>query len=130
MGQDFISDDAGVLLVKVDMKIFSMDVLLKTAYWYTDRCYLHLQYSGEDLVEARFKPKPGTSLDNLPERFMNDLLIQSLQERVSKESEPFRNLILAHALSKTSLINPEMEAAEPFTDPQRITVPDDAKAQI
>jgi|ERR1700722_9636768 len=130
MRQDFVSDDSGVLLVKVDMKIFSMDALLKTAYWHTGRCYLHLQTVGGDIVEARFKPKPGVKLDHLPEQFMNDLLDQSLQERVSRESEPFKNLILAHALSKTSLVNPELETTEPLEDPKGIMIPDEAKPQI
>jgi His-Xaa-Ser system protein HxsD len=130
MRQDFVSDDSGVLLVKVDMKIFSIDALLKTAYWYAGRCYLHLQTADGDIVEARFKPKPGVNIDHLPEQFMNDLLDQSLQERVSRESEPFKNLILAHALSKTSLVNAELETNEPFEDPKGIMIPDDAKSQI
>ncbi|HEX4263930.1 MAG TPA: His-Xaa-Ser system protein HxsD [Verrucomicrobiae bacterium] len=130
MRQDFVSDDNGVLLVKIDMRIFSLNALLKTAYWYTGRCYLHLQTDGDDVIEARFKPKPGMNLEHLPEQFMNDLLIQSLQERVSKESEPFKNLILAHALSKTSLVNADAEAAEPFEDPKKIMISDDAKTQI
>src|SRR5687767_4882427 len=103
MEQDFVSNDGAVFIVKVDLRVFSMDSLLKTAYWYTNRCYLHLQFGAKDTVEARFKVKPGSTVENLPERFLNDLLDQTLQERVAKESEAVRNLILAHALSKTSL---------------------------
>ena len=57
---------------------------------------------------------------------MNDLLDQTLREKVAKETEAFRNLIVAHALSKTCLINSELETQDPFTDAQGISKPDHA----
>jgi len=127
MERDFVSEDSGVSLVKVDPQIYSLDSVLKTAYWYTERCYVHLQFDADGTIEARFKQRSGQPGAKLPEQFMNDLLDQKLREQVEKASEPFKNLILAHALSKTSLVNAAMEIAEPFDDPKKIQVSDDAK---
>lgn len=124
---DFVLSENGVFLVTIDPKVYSLDSLLKTAYWYTDRCYLHLQFSDSGNVEVRLKPKSGANISPLAETFMNDLLNQSLRERIAKESEAFKNVILAHALSKTSLVSPELEVQNPFEDPKKIALPDDAK---
>jgi hypothetical protein len=46
-------------------------------------------------------------------------LDQSLREIVARESEPVRNLILAHALSRTPFVDPELETVDPFADANR-----------
>jgi hypothetical protein len=55
--------------------------------------------------------------------FCNALLDQTLREIVSQESEAERNLILAHALSRTTLIHPELETESPIPAP-RLEHPD------
>jgi His-Xaa-Ser system protein HxsD len=114
MQADFVFDDCGLLLLRIDLAVYSLDALLKTAYWYTNRCFLHLQLAAPGQVEVRFKAKPDKDLNNVPEAFMNDLLDQSLREKIAHQTEPFRNLIVAHALSKTCLINSDLESTDPF----------------
>ena len=48
--------------------------------------------------------------------FCNELLDQALRAKLSEETEPVRNLILAHALSHTSLTE-DLESVEPGDDP-------------
>jgi His-Xaa-Ser system protein HxsD len=114
MTAEFVYVAGEGLLAEVDLSVYGLPALLKTAYRFTDRCYLHLQYNESSRVEVRFRAKAGISLTEIPGEFCNELLDQTLREMVARESEPERNLILAHALSKTTLLHPEEDA--PFLE--------------
>ena len=128
---DFVHKDGDAFLVLIDLGVYGIASVLKAAYLFTDRCYVHLQYRTEQTVEARFRAKPGnsTSLDTLAREFCNELLDHALRARVAKETEGERNLILAHALSRHPLLNPELETTPAFTDPRRTAVPDLKKSE-
>jgi His-Xaa-Ser system protein HxsD len=113
----FLQTDGAGLLAEIDLSIYTLSALLRVAYRFTDRCFLHLQKKDEKIVEVRFRPKTaGTALDKIAGDFCNELLDQSLREIVARESEPVRNLILAHALSRTPFVDPELETTDPFAD--------------
>ncbi len=104
------ADDDG-LLAEIDLGIYSVSALLKVVYKFTDRCYIHLQYRSGRIIEARFRAKdPQKSLESVAGEFCNELLDQRLREIVNRESAPVRNLVLAHALSRTSLASLPLEA--------------------
>ncbi|HEV2806310.1 MAG TPA: His-Xaa-Ser system protein HxsD [Chthoniobacterales bacterium] len=118
MKATFLQTDGSGLLVEVDLGVYTLSALLRVAYRFTNRCYLHLQKKSERIVEVRFRRKTaGPPLDQIASEFCNELLDQSLREIVARESEPTRNLILAHALSRTPFVDPELEITDPF-DPQ------------
>ena len=120
MNATFLQTDGSGVLAEVDLGVYSLSALLRVAYRFTDRCYLHLQRKSEHIVEVRFRAKTQEiPIENLAEEFCNELLDQSLREIVGRESEPVRNLILAHALSRTPLVDPELESADPFSDSPR-----------
>jgi His-Xaa-Ser system protein HxsD len=59
---------------------------------------------------VRFRGKGiGSPLDQIAGEFCNELLDQTLREIVARESEPVRNLVLAHALSRTPFADTESE---------------------
>lgn len=114
MNATFLTADGGGLLAEVDLGVYSISALLRVAYRFTDRCYLHLQRKSETIVEVRFRPKASDApLDRIAGEFCNELLDQTLREIVARESEPVRNLVLAHALSRTPFVEPELEKAVP-----------------
>ena len=47
---------------------------------------------------------PQDSIQFYIDDFRKEVLDQDLREKIKKESEPLRNLILAHAFSKTTLV--------------------------
>jgi His-Xaa-Ser system protein HxsD len=103
------------LLVQIDLGVYSHAALLKAAYRFTDRCYLHLENHSPSLVVVRFSRKnESVDLERIAGEFCSELLDQTLREIVGKETEGERNLILAHALSRTTLDNPELEGEPPF----------------
>ena len=109
MKATFLQVDHNGLIAQVDLGVYSLSALLRVAYRFTDRCYLHLQREA-DFVDVRFRAKAmSRDLDKIAGEFCNELLDQTLREIVSNESEPVRNLVLAHALSRTSFVDPEPE---------------------
>jgi His-Xaa-Ser system protein HxsD len=119
----FLSVEGSGLLAEIDLGIYSVSALLRVAYRFTDRCYLHLQKSDREKIEVRFRSKSTvTDIEAIAGEFMNEILDQTLREIVAKESEPVRNLVLAHALSRTSLVHPELESSDP-PEFQNATVP-------
>lgn len=119
MKATFLQTDGNGLLAEVDLGVYTLSALLRVAYRFTDRCYLHLQKKSERVVEVRFQAKVSEPpLEKIAAEFCNELLDQSLREVVARESEPVRNLILAHALSRTPFVEPELETLDPFGDPK------------
>lgn len=122
---NFVRFDGAICMVLVDLDVYGTVPLLKAAFQFTDRCYIHLQHRSEKQVEVRFRRKTiETEIENIAGAFMNELLDQALRAQISEETGPIKNLILAHALSKTSLIRPELEFAPPSTDPFKIASSD------
>lgn len=109
----FLKADGDDLLAEVDLGVYPMAALLRVAHRFTDRCYLHLRHHTQTVIEVRFRAKSlGASLDTIAGEFCNEILDQALREIVASESESVRNLIMAHALSRSSFVNPELETAE------------------
>jgi len=124
MNENLLRVASEVQIVTIDTRIYPLPALIKTAYWFTGRCFVHLEFQNEQTIAVRLKTKPNLPIQELTGEFTNHLLDQTLREKLSKETEAFRNLIVAHALSNTCLINPELESAEPFEDPLKVTHPD------
>jgi len=104
----FLKTEGPGLLAEVDLGIYHESALMKVAYRFTDRCYVHLQHRREKIVTVHFEPKSDQQrLGDLAGEFCNELLDQSLREIIGRESEPIRNLVLAHALSRGHLTSSE-----------------------
>ena len=58
------------------------------------------------LVEVN-SPRSDDSFAKLIDDFKKEVLDQDLREKLKVETEPVRNLILAHAFSKTGIISHE-----------------------
>ena len=100
--------------MEVDLDIYGLPAILKVADKFTDRCFVHLQHRSERIVEVRFRAKSAqVLLDSIAGEFCNEILNQRLREIVARESEPVRNLVLAHALSRVDFAHPESELRPP-----------------
>jgi His-Xaa-Ser system protein HxsD len=107
-----------VRLVVIDTKVYGLNAVLKAAYWFTDRAFLHLQFGDGQEIEVRLRAKhTGADVDSLVGDFMNELLDQQLRETVAAETRGIRDLVFSHALSKTPLLHRDLETADPFSDP-------------
>jgi His-Xaa-Ser system protein HxsD len=90
--------------------IYGLNAIKKTAYRFADKTSVILQTNGADSISIIFN-FVGKHAANDPEKiiadFCNELLDQDLREIIKRETTPVRNLILAHAFSRTSLVEQE-----------------------
>ena len=95
--------------LRFDKSVFSVTALKKASYKFMDRLSTTIRDEGESYrVEIRFtKELSGESVTHLLREFEKEVLDQDLREHIKKETESYRNLILAHAFSKTSLTENE-----------------------
>ena len=101
--------EARTIAVNFDSHVFSLIAVKKAAYKYIDsfsadisltnnevKCLLKFTSRGSDESSSR-----------LVDDFKREVLDQDLREQLKVETEAVRNLILAHAFSKTGMISHE-----------------------
>ena len=112
-------------LTRIDLTVYGLDAVFKSAYRFTARCFIHLQHADERTIDVRMRPKLETgNPDTAIRDFLNDLIDQRLRSLLAAETVDVRNLIMAHALSRTNLVRPELETADPKSDPNHVSIPD------
>jgi His-Xaa-Ser system protein HxsD len=91
----------------VDESIYSKEVLLRTCYWFTDRCYLFISRPGPNQFAVRIRAKArGLPLESISGEFENALLDQQLRQDVERETIRLRELIVAKAFAEGDLDDP------------------------
>lgn len=102
----------GTQVVTFDSTIYRSNAIKKAAYKYGGLYYVHITQL-DRATEVRLKPKEScTTSDALVGEFCNEVLDQELRETVAEETSGIRDLLLAQAFSKTTLIDPELETGE------------------
>ncbi|KTC65129.1 His-Xaa-Ser system protein HsxD (plasmid) [Legionella adelaidensis] len=94
----------------LNLSTYSLNSIKKACYKFSSEFSVKLEKVDDEQIKVCFEFNP--KFDNevradLIHQFHNELLDQDLREIVFKETEGVRNLILAHAFSKTTLIEPE-----------------------
>ncbi len=95
-------DELGALArVRIDTSVYSQTAIFKTAYWYTDTCFLFLSRlkSGEIIeIEVRPKSKVGReALVRLTREFCNQLIDQQVRQTVIAETGEIRDSLIRKA---------------------------------
>jgi His-Xaa-Ser system protein HxsD len=102
--------------VIVDLGLYSQTSIIKAAYRFTGDWFVQLIRAGDDKLTVSFTSKRPLDEPNLKNQFLNELLDQRLREQISAETQPVRNLIMAHALSKLGLGDHIHDGNSPTTD--------------
>ena len=95
--------------LRVDKGIYSRQVLLKTAYSFSDRAYLHLSQDDHSWI-IQWTDMPDQQVK--PEMFENELLAQQLREDLVERTRDIRTLLLSRAFASSAL---ELEPADAGT---------------
>jgi His-Xaa-Ser system protein HxsD len=105
-----ISREGNAFSFTLDTRIYGLEAIKKTAYRFADKTSIILQPHGENGLSVIFN-FVGKHASSDPEKviadFCNEILDQDLREIIKRETMPVRNLILAHAFSRTSLVEQE-----------------------
>lgn len=91
----------------IDLAVYSLDCIKRAAYRFTNRFSLEMQIEGNKaLCTLIFDPSiSDTMVEPVVSAFRKELLDQDLRASISEETQEIRNLILAHAFSRTGLIS-------------------------
>lgn len=105
------------LVLEFDSNVFSLLAVQKACHRFTNIASFEVQLMTRDGIEfvsvtiSPFGTKSEQGLDQLGMLLRNEALDQQLREQIRAQTEGVRNLILAHAFSKTGLITPDGSAA-------------------
>lgn len=85
----------------IDVLLYDRDVVLRTAYAYTDRAYIWLE-AGEPgvLVVALARKHEGESIEALAGEFLNSLIDFSLRATIARETSAIRDAMFSAALGR------------------------------
>jgi len=92
--------------VRFDVSVFSLDAVKAACYRFLDKFSPSIEVrEGAILCLLHFDSKISeASIAAEIENLKKEVLDQELRQKLKAETEPVRNLILAHAFSKTGLI--------------------------
>jgi His-Xaa-Ser system protein HxsD len=103
-----IHDD--VLSVDVNESVYCRDAVLRTAYWFTDRCYLHITRPGPGFFRVQFKAKASKSdllmeaLKEVAGEFLNSLLDHQIRQDIESQTGRIRELLVAKAFAEAGVL--------------------------
>jgi len=140
-----INEGSKSIIVSLNPKLYFVDVILSTAYLFTDSCYVLIDGDPEEeiILELRLK-KEGMNLEKLGREFNNELINYAAYNEQSAKNANLREAILTRALltNSPSLLQRPVEDNEKLTeeadcleedgtldidDPEGIAVPWDDK---
>lgn len=96
-------------ILTFDKRVYSVNAVKQAAYRFLDGFTTDITMEAEEIrCSLTFKDSvTEEKAQRLVNEFKNEVLDQDLRERLKAETEGVRNLILAHAFSKTGLIDNE-----------------------
>jgi His-Xaa-Ser system protein HxsD len=98
--ESIVRSESDITLL-VDETIYSRSALLKTCYWFTNRCYVFISRHDKQHLAVRLASKPSSSaLDAIAGEFENALLDHQLRFEIAKETATLRELIVAKAFAE------------------------------
>ena len=115
-GIDYGVDSDLSAQLRLNSQFYSKEAVLKAAYWFTDRAYIHVPESSADKLVVCIRLKTASpTLDNpkvlgieeLVGDFCNSVLDFELRRQVDSETASLRQLILAKAFSESGVLEGE-----------------------
>lgn len=118
------------VLVSINPKIYSLDVVYSASYVFLDKNYVFLDGDPEKMITVELKPKERYNLEKLGGEFNNELLKYADYKKRSIETKQVREMIIQRALftNDPSIIEEadpekEIDADEEVEDPEGIAIP-------
>lgn len=97
-------------LLEFDAAVFSVASVQKACHRFTNIASFEIRLGEKQLVLVTVTPlstRSDEGQEQLGARIRNEVLDQSLREQIREQTEGVRNLVLAHAFSRTGLIVPD-----------------------
>lgn len=95
-----ISRSGSEITLLVDEAIYARTAVLKSCYWFTDRCFIFIYRHDEQHLAIRLAAKSNSpGLEILVGEFENALLDHQLRFEIARETATLRELIVAKAFA-------------------------------
>lgn len=107
------------MTIRVDKYLYSKNVLLKTAYSFTDRYYIHLDSNEKEYV-VKIIAKSGQNNPAVQNQFNNELIFQATREMISEQTKTIRELILARSFASTIVVDNQFSSEENDVDTDNV----------
>ena len=98
------------VILTVDERVYSVNALLRAAYWFTDRAFIFVSKPAEHTLRVHIKAKPPTldipsppSASDVAGEFGNSLLDYQLRESIEERTGKIRDLLVTTALGEADL---------------------------
>jgi His-Xaa-Ser system protein HxsD len=85
-------------ILKLNPKIYSLDVIYCAAYVFIDKAYVIIDGDPDKVIEVLLKPKQTYDLRKLGLEFYNELLNYSAYDKMNKQNKMIRDTLLQKAL--------------------------------
>ncbi len=113
--------------IRADKSIYSKQVLLKTAYSFSDRVYLHLSQDNNSWI-IQWTDMPDQTIK--PNMFENEMILQQLREELLEKTKDVRTLLLSRAFASSALEIEQTDTETPInTDENMLNEEDDVVAE-
>lgn len=93
-----MQDDKKRVLVHINPKIYSMDVIFSAAYVFIDRAYVVIDGDPEKIVTVLLRSKDDEDLEKLARDFNEELINYSFYKEKANVNMPLRAAIVQKAL--------------------------------
>jgi His-Xaa-Ser system protein HxsD len=118
-----IHRDENYIVVSLNPKMHSLDVIYSAAYVFLDRAYIIIGGNPEKEIIVEMKPKDQKiDLEDLGYEFNNEILNYSVYKTQVKQNEGIRNAIIQRALLTNDVYNEGSDESY-IDDPEGIAVP-------
>lgn len=130
MSTDWLDADIteNAVAFTVDERVYSVEAILRTAYWFTDRAYIFVTKPADHELRVHLKTKQATlefprkeSVTELAGEFGNALLDNQLRESVEERTGKIRELLVMKALAEAGALEdpPPGTPNDPVADQQQ-----------
>lgn len=81
-------------------KLYPREAVMKAAYHFIDRCYIHVDTCDEEYV-IDITSKDDSNADTVAFEFENELLAQTVRYQIYLQTHTIREILMARAMSST-----------------------------
>jgi len=122
------------LLIDIDESLYHSQAVLRTCYWFTDRCYLFVNREAPGRLKVRLRAKDTSDVEDLSiiaDEFTNALLDYELRRLIDEQSGTIRDALIARAFAAAGEPDflPPGDALDPVDQLVQLTPYDDSVAQ-
>lgn len=116
-----ISKEKNEVVLFINPRIFSLDVIYSAAYVFIDKAYVMISGDPEKEIIVEIRPKTAGDPELLGREFNNELLNYSVYKQQVEKNSKIRETIIQRALITNT--KAETEEDYEFEDPEGIAVP-------